>query len=320
MYRSARTRLAAISALALAAVSLTACGQSAANNASNGASGAPAEKDTLTFAAVPAESSTSLKSSFDNILALLEKETGKKVEFVESTDYAAVIEGQRAGQIDIASFGPFSYKVAKDGGVNVEAVAALVNKEGEKPAYTSLAYVKADSPIQKIEDLAGKKVCFVDAVSTSGYLVPSKGLMDVNIDPKTGVKPIMAGAHDASLLSVKSGQCDAGFAHDAMLATLTKSGQLQDGELRAVWESEPIPEDPIAVNRSTVDDATFEKVKNAMQNKATRPALVTEGICTAEADCVLPEEAEYGYVAVSDSDYDVIRELCDATKAEACNG
>src|SRR5690606_35565445 len=63
--------------------------------------------DTITFAAVPAESSSTLESSFEKVTKLLEEETGKKVEFQNASDYAAVVEGMRAGQIDAASFGPF---------------------------------------------------------------------------------------------------------------------------------------------------------------------------------------------------------------------
>ncbi|MEL4357094.1 MULTISPECIES: phosphate/phosphite/phosphonate ABC transporter substrate-binding protein [unclassified Luteococcus] len=293
---------------------LSACGQSAADKSSDSG------KDTLVFAAVPAETSTSLKSTFEPLVKLLEKETGNKVEFQDATDYAAVIEGQRAGKIDIASYGPFSYKIAKDGGVPITPAVAPVNTKGDKPNYTSLAYVKKGSAIRSLDDVRGKKVCFVEAASTSGYLVPLEALLSKKIDPKTGIKPIYAGAHDASLLSVNSGQCDVGFAHDAMLTTLTGKKQIADGALTPIWESEPIPEDPIAINTKTVDAETVTKITTALQTKANKPALVEAGICASEKECVLPEEIGYGYVAVTDADYDPIRKICEVTKAEACNG
>ena len=91
--KAARTITAGLLALPL----LAACG-------SSGGSG----NDTITFAAVPAESPSTLESSFENVTKLLEEETGKTVEFQNASDYAAVIEGMRAGQIDTASFGPFA--------------------------------------------------------------------------------------------------------------------------------------------------------------------------------------------------------------------
>lgn len=275
--------------------------------------------ETITFAAIPAESSSSLESDYSNITSLIEQETGLDVEFQNASDYAAVIEGQRAGQIDIASYGPFSYVIAKDSGVNIDAVAAPTSDPAQQPAYTSLAYVRADSDIKGLNDLRGRTVCFVDAASTSGYLVPMEGLMNEGINLETDLEAVLAGGHDASLLSLESGSCDAAFAHDTMLNTLVTSGQVDDGALRSVWESEPIPEDPIALNLDTLDPAVAEQISTVIREKANKPALVAAGICASEGECVLPEEIEYGYLPVDDTDFDAIREICAATDAAACH-
>lgn len=310
----------ALGVAALTSLALVACGSDSDSGNGNGAANADgiAAGQTLTFAAVPAESSASLEQTFGNITALIEQETGATVKFQNASDYAAVIEGMRAGQVDIASFGPFSYVIGKDSGINMEAVAAPTNDKDVAPAYTSLAYVKEDSDIQSIEDLKGKTVCFVDQASTSGYLVPMKGLMDAGIDLNADLTPVLAGGHDASLLSLDSDNCDAAFAHDAMLTTLTKSGQIEDGALRSIWESDPITEDPIAINTDTVEPEVAEAITTLLREKANKPALVEAGICESEEDCTLPEEIEYGYVSVTDADFDSIREICEVTNAEAC--
>ncbi|MFB9072141.1 phosphate/phosphite/phosphonate ABC transporter substrate-binding protein [Citricoccus parietis] len=283
------------------------------------ACGSSESAETLTFAAIPAESSASLESDYSNITELIEQETGITVEFQNASDYAAVIEGQRAGQIDIASYGPFSYVIAKDSGVNLDPVAAPTSDKDQEPAYTSLAYVAADSDIQDLADLQGKKVCFVDAASTSGYLVPMKGLLDEGIDLETDLEAILAGGHDASLLSLDSGSCDAAFAHDTMLNTLVTSGQIEEGAVRPVWESEPIIEDPIALNLDTIEPELAEQITTVLQEKGNKPALVEAGICASEEECELPEEIEYGYLPVDDSDFEPIREICAATDADACH-
>lgn len=303
--------MAALTSLSL----LAACGQSAqdADTKSDGDA-----KDTIVLASVPSEESTDLNAQFDPVIKLLEKETDMKVEYQQATDYAAVIEGQRAGKIDIAVYGPFSYVIAHDGGVPVEAIAAMVDEEDAKPGYESYAWVKADSDISDIKDFAGKKVCFVDLASTSGYLYPSSGLLAVGIDPKTGVTPVMAGGHDASLLSVASGQCDAGFAFDTMQATLVSKDQLKEGELKHVWTSPMIPGSPVAINTETLDADTIEKITNAFTTMANKPTLVKEGFCTDEESCKLPEDTGYGFTATTDADYEGIREVCEITKADAC--
>lgn len=306
MNRTIRNSALAASAL-IALPAVAACG-----------SGDAATNDTLTFAATPAESSQSLQSDFANIIELLEQEAGVSIEFQNASDYAAVIEGQRAGQIDMASYGPFSYVIAKDSGVDIEAVVAPTNDKDVAPAYTSLAYVRADSDIDSLDDIDGQEVCFVDAASTSGYLVPMKGLMDAGKSMDDDMQQVLAGGHDASLLSLESGNCDVAFAHDAMLDTLVASGQLEDGALRSIWESDPIPEDPIAVSNS-IDPEVIERITTVLREKANKPALVEAGICDSEDECVLPELIEYGYLPVTDEDFDSIRELCEETKADACN-
>ncbi|AWB84486.1 phosphate/phosphite/phosphonate ABC transporter substrate-binding protein [Corynebacterium liangguodongii] len=310
MFTTKRSR-ALIGAVTLSVLSLTACG----SDSSDGAKGGKA----ITLAAVPSESSASLSADYDKIAKLIEKETGNTVTFQNVSDYAAVIEGMRAGQIDIASFGPFSYVIAKDSGVNLKPAASGTDNENEPPAYTSLAYVRADeNGISSLADLKGKKVCFVDQASTSGYLVPMKGLMDEGIDLNADLTPILAGGHDASLLSLDSGNCDVAFAHDTMLSTLTTSGQVKDGALKPIWESDPITEDPIAVNYGTLDEETANKIVEAIRTKANKPALVEEGICDSVDNCELPEELEWGYLPVEDSDFDSIRDICKATNAPAC--
>ncbi|MEF2060301.1 PhnD/SsuA/transferrin family substrate-binding protein, partial [Pseudomonas aeruginosa] len=153
---------------------------------------------------------------------------------------------------------------------------------------------------------------------TSGYLVPMKGLMDDGIDMEADIEQVMAGGHDASILSLVSGECDAAFAHNSMVSTLSESGQINEGDVKSIWESDPITEDPIAINQDTIDEETANKIIEAIRTKANKPALVEEGICDTEEDCVLPEELGWGYVEVEDSDFDSIRDICETTDAPAC--
>ncbi|GAA1489321.1 phosphate/phosphite/phosphonate ABC transporter substrate-binding protein [Brachybacterium sacelli] len=303
--RQGFTALAGLTAGVLGTGALSSCSSSSAS-------------EELVFAAVPAESSQSLEQTFGHIVTLLEQATGRTVTFQNASDYAAVIEGQRAGKVDIASYGPFSYVIARDSGIALEAIAAPVHEEGSEPSYTSLCYTTPGSGITSLADLAGKKVAFVDKASTSGYLVPLEGLMREELDVDADLETVLAGGHDASLLALAGGEVDAAFAHDTMLTTLTESGQIEADALTPIWESEPIPEDPIAVNTSTLDAGTIDAIRTAIQTKANKPALVEEGICTSEDDCELPEEIEWGYVAVSDEDYEPIRRLCTVTEADAC--
>ncbi|GAA3080037.1 phosphate/phosphite/phosphonate ABC transporter substrate-binding protein [Pseudonocardia yunnanensis] len=293
---------------------LSACGQSAVE--SSGAAGG--ESGTLVFAAVPSEESTSLQQSYRSVISMLEKETGQKVQFQNATDYAAVIEGMRAGQIDIAGFGPFSYVLAKNQDAGITPVAAQVDNKGDEPGYQSYGITVNDSPITDLAGFAGQTVCFVDPNSTSGYLYPTAGLIEAGVDPATGVTPVFAGGHDASALAVASGQCAAGFAYDSIVDTqLIESGQLKPGQLRTVWKSETIAGSPVAV-ASDVDPQLRQKIADAFTQKANVDYLTANGFCASADTCEVGEEGGWGYVTVDDAFYNGVRRVCDVTKAESC--
>lgn len=303
--------LAGAALLALAA----ACGQSAAP----GAAPAPGGGDALVFAAVPSEEATSLQQSYAAVIAMLEKETGRKIEFQNATDYAAVIEGMRAGKIDIGVFGPFSYILAKGQGADISPVAAIVDAKGEQPGYQSYGIVPAGSPITDLAGYKGKKVCFVDPGSTSGYLYPTAGLLGVGVNPEAGgVEQVFAGGHDASALAVASGQCDAGFAYDTIVdVQLLETGQLKPGQLNVVWKSEIIAGSPVAVSNA-LEDGVQETITSAFREKANVDHLVANGFCTSVDTCEVGEEGGWGYVPVDDTLYNGVRKVCEVTQAESC--
>ncbi len=294
------------------ALSLAACGESADESKSAGAN----DPETLVVAAVPSEQSQSLKEQYELVIKVLEKETGKKVEFQNATDYAAVIEGQRAGKIHIAGYGPFSYMTAKDGGVDIVPLSAVVEKSGDKPGYQSYGITKSGSPIKTLADFKGKKVCFVDQKSTSGYLYPTAGLKEAGIDPEKDITPVFAGGHDASALAVAKGDCDAGFAFDTIVdKTLIEKGQLKAGDLTTVWKSETIAGSPFAVSNKLSKDLVA-KITDAFQNKMNTDAAKSAGLCTDK--CAWPEKKAFGMVKVDDKLYDGVRKVCQITQAKAC--
>ncbi|MBV9687819.1 MAG: PhnD/SsuA/transferrin family substrate-binding protein, partial [Alphaproteobacteria bacterium] len=66
----------------------------------------------LTFAVVPAENASGVTDRYAPFIEYLTKQLGVPVKLRIANDYAAVIEGQRAGNIQIAYYGPASYSKA----------------------------------------------------------------------------------------------------------------------------------------------------------------------------------------------------------------
>ena len=125
-----------------------------------------------------------------------------------ANDYAAVIEGQRAGNIQIAYYGPAAFARAQIIGVKTEAFAIDVNHDGSK-GYYSVFYVLAKSPYQKIEDLKGKAMAFVDPNSTSGNNMPRFKMNQMGIDPeKFFAQVVFTGSHENAVLALAQGTVD----------------------------------------------------------------------------------------------------------------
>ena len=162
----------------------------------------------LTFAVVPAENASGVSDRYAPYMDYLTKQLGVAVKLRIANDYAAVIEGQRAGNIQIAYYGPASYSKAYLAGVKTEPFVTTRNNDGAI-GYYSVIYVKADSPYKDIHDLKGKTIGFVDPNSTSGYNAPRFYLHKNGIDVDSFFgKSIITGSHENGIIALDKGTVD----------------------------------------------------------------------------------------------------------------
>ncbi len=162
----------------------------------------------ITFGVIPAENGSGVTERFGPFIAYLSKELGVKVTLRVANDYAAVIEGQRAGNIHIGYYGPASFSRARLTGVKTDAFVIDVNSDGSK-GYYSVFYVLAKSPYQKIDDLKGKNLGLVDPNSTSGNNMPRFKLNAMGIDPDAYFsKVVFTGSHENAVLALAQGTVD----------------------------------------------------------------------------------------------------------------
>ncbi|WFU41677.1 phosphonate ABC transporter substrate-binding protein [Bradyrhizobium sp. CB82] len=162
----------------------------------------------ITFAVIPAENGSGVTERYAPFVSYLSKELGIKVTLRVANDYAAVIEGQRAGNIHIGYYGPASFARARLTGVKTDAFVIDVNSDGSK-GYYSVFYVLAKSPYQKIEDLKGRNLGLVDPNSTSGNNMPRFKLNQMSIDPDAYFsKVIFTGSHENAVLALAQGTVD----------------------------------------------------------------------------------------------------------------
>jgi phosphonate transport system substrate-binding protein len=162
----------------------------------------------ITFAVIPMENGSGVTERFTPFMEYLSRELGIKVNLRIANDYAAVIEGQRAGNIHIGYYGPASFARARLTGVKTDAFVIDVNSDGSK-GYYSVFYVLAKSPYQKLDDLKGKNLGLVDPNSTSGNNMPRFKMNQMGIDPDSYFsKIIFTGSHENAVLALAQGTVD----------------------------------------------------------------------------------------------------------------
>src|SRR6266436_9430032 len=190
----------------------------------------------ITFAVVPAENGSGVTERYTPFVNYLSKELGVKVTLRVANDYAAVIEGQRAGNIQIGYYGPASFSRARLTGVPTDAFVIDVNSDGSK-GYNSVFYVLAKSPYQKIEDLKGKNLGLVDPNSTSGYNMPLYTLDKLGISPDSFfAKTQVTGSHENAVLATAQGTVDVAAnwwnAEDSNLTRMLNKRMLKNADGR----------------------------------------------------------------------------------------
>ncbi|MEG1042262.1 MAG: phosphonate ABC transporter substrate-binding protein [Pseudomonas sp.] len=247
----------------------------------------------LSIGLIPSEDSQAMIESSKQVLADLERQLGMPVKPFVATDYNGVIEALRAGKLDVAYLGPFSYVLAHQV-AGVDAFAVAVTRKAGKSAYRSQILARKDSGIKQLSDLKGRTFAFVDPSSASGHLFPKAGLEAAGYSPESLFsRVIFSGSHDASILAVANRKVDAAAVADRIYTSAVAQGQVKADDLQVVWSSADIPESPM-VWRKDLDPALKQKLASAMANIKDVP-WGDQGQLN-------------GFQPTSDAAYDVVRE------------
>lgn len=239
------------------------------------------------------------------------KDEGFYIKSSVPTSYIAVVEAFGTGRADFAALNTFSYILLKDKKKYPSEAFLKVVRGHDETSYKAQILARADSGINSIEDLKGKKFAYTDPASTSGYILPSIMFKEKGI--KLG-EEIFAGRHDTVATMVYQGQVDAGATYysppedgkimDARKRIMTQFPDVGE-KVKIIGFSRDIPNAPWVIRDNLYKDKElYEKVKTALQEGVIEYVKTPSG-----KDVLMKLYSITGMVKANDEDYKPVRKM-----------
>lgn len=243
---------------------------------------------TVTIAIQPTANAADIQSQATDLKNFLERETGYKVNIYVPTSYAGVVEALRFGQADVALMSAWpSYLAVQKAGASLELAEVRQVVIGqdlkEETYYYSYWVTKPDAPYDSLDDLKGKKAAFSSPLSTSGYVMPMKTLVDEGlvtapqggaVDPKTFFSDVhFAGGYGQAWEALKNDQVDVSIIAGDVSESLYREVL---ANTKVIAEQGPIPSHGVVFSKD-IDPEVKQNLKAAMlklgQDDASRQIM-----------------------------------------------
>ena len=311
-----------------------------------------AEQKPLKMVFYPNESSESMKDARAAFQEILKEAVGRDVEILTTTDYNIALEALVSGKADMAYVGAEGYLTAHKRNSAVIPIATNSGPSGtldDAKYYSFIGVQRKAADIYKKADgsfdlslLHGKRMSFVAASSTSGFVIPARVLAavfsldntdDLILSDKVFSKVLFAGSHQGSQVNLFRGDVDAAaFAipqtigvYDLLEGENYRTGAVYRvtvgadepftsfaGSEITVIRSIPVLNAPITVNTNTVSASDIQKIRDALTSDKTANNPGIFNVKDSGKKGIYPKYSEKTrLVATDDAWYD---ELRDSTK------
>jgi phosphonate transport system substrate-binding protein len=205
---------------------------------------------------------------YDEFQKILSQHLHMPVKLFPAADYAGVMQGIAAGQLEAAEFGASGFAGAWLDCKCIEPVVVPQEKDGST-YYYSVMVVRADSGIKTLAEMKGRSLAWADPNSTSGYLIPSATLKTKGIKLEDGAyfsKTGFSGGHEQGVVAVLNKQYDAAVTWTSgqgemaegytrgNLRSMVDRKMLKMSDINIIWQSGKIPNGPWAVRTALPAD------------------------------------------------------------------
>ena len=199
-----------------------------------------------------------LQREFTAFHDTLARYTGHRFQLFPVTGRTIVVESFRNRRLDFALIGPAEY-VAVHSRTEVIPLVGL-----ERENYRAALIARANSGLNSIQDLAGKKIAFGDFGSTSYHLAPLQLLAENGMNDTSRVRMVNVNKY-VSWKSLLRSQVDAiGFNYNRFEQFIAEDPKLHREDFRVLALTPILPSD-LFVAGSHVPAAVQEKVRLAFQ-------------------------------------------------------
>lgn len=214
----------------------------------------------LRFAVGPFQPTpTDTRKAFEPFFKHIADRLGRPYELVVTNDWAGIAIALANGQADLAWMGPWGYVLAHHQG-GAEAIATV--KYDDRPFYHAIILARRGLTISSWpEGAKGLRMSFADVGSTSGWLIPMHYFRTRGIDPRTFFQYRDGASHPANVTAVANGHVDLATDFDRNFNGMADRGLVNRDEVRIVWTSEPLPNDPLVV-RAGLDPAMTARIRD----------------------------------------------------------
>jgi phosphonate transport system substrate-binding protein len=202
------------------------------------------------------------KRVWEPVYKMICDQIGADLELRVANDWAGISVALATQQIDVAQMGPWGYVLAKKKG-EAQAIGMLTIQG--RDYYKAIVVARPDLKIARFpEDAKGLSMQMLDVGSTSGWLVPTHFLRSKGIDPKNYFGKYAEGASAAAAqMATVNGQVDLATGWDTHKNTMIRNGQITETSNRVVWESQPLPNEPVVI-RSGFDPEMAKRLQAAL--------------------------------------------------------
>ena len=240
-----------------------------------------------------------LANEHRRLVSYLTERIQRPVKLKIHEDYVDLSKQLTTGKLHLAALSSYSYVRSKRKHPGIQLIATHETKSGRTYEGVVVA-LKTQTEIHSLKDFKGKRFCYVNPTSTSGYLYPRALFRRNGMDPDSIFKTTrFTGDHLAALKALESGACDGAAVFRGIFFEAQQHG-LNPQKYAWLATTDPIPYDAYCLSPRLPADAA-KKLSEALLSLKPNSEITRK---------VLGEKSRIiGFVPVKDSEYDSVRKI-----------